>query len=143
MVHNAKAFSSKTWATIVVVGLLLLVAFAFVREYVRNIDIATELERMQAENEALNAERLASLQLISQLSTETAVEDDARTKLNLAGEGETMYVVQDNGGTSLDGGLEPAGEDVAPLVADSGLSNPAKWFYYFFAPDSSEETGAL
>lgn len=142
MVHNARAFSSKTWITIVVVGLLLLVAFAFVREYVRNIDIATELERMQAENESLNAERLASLELISQLSTETAVEEGARTKLNLAAEGETMYVVEDGGDDMMVSGAESS-SDFVTVAADPALSNPAKWFYYFFAPDSSEEPGAL
>lgn len=142
MVHNARAFSSKTWVTIVVVGVLLLVVFAFAREYVRNIDIATELERMEAENDSLNAERLASLELISRLSTQTAVEEGARTKLNLAAEGETMYVVED-------GGAEAAGSDIEvqpdafAVAADPALSNPAKWFYYFFTPDSFEEPGAL
>ena len=142
MVHSARAFSSRTWATVAIVGILLLVAFAFVREYVRNIDIATELERMQAENEALNAQRLASLELISQLSTETAVEGDARTKLNLAASGETMYVVED--GQEAPGSVSDVGEvDAVTVATDPGLSNPAKWFYYFFVPDSSEEHGAL
>ncbi len=142
MVHNAKAFSSKTWATIVVVGLLLLAAFAFVREYVRNIDIATELERMQAENAALNAERLASLELIARLSTKTAVEGEARSKLNLAAEGETLYVVED--ASRAVGTAETANAlDGVTVATDPALSNPAKWFYYFFAPDSSQDPGAL
>jgi cell division protein FtsB len=142
MAHNAKAFSSRTWIAVAVVGVLLLLAFAFLREYVRNSDIATELARMQAENDALNAQRLASLQLISQLSTETVVEGEARTKLNLAREGETMYVVEDGGATDADG-EDMNGGDVALVADDPGLSNPAKWFYYFFAPDDVFDGGAL
>lgn len=142
MTHNAKAFSSRTWIAVAVVGILLLLAFAFLREYIRNSDIATELARMQAENDALNAQRLASLQLISRLSTETAVEGEARTKLNLAGDGETLYVVED--GEAADANSEQVGNARDVLVADDpGLSNPAKWFYYFFAPDEVSDDGAL
>lgn len=141
MAHNAKAFSSRTWLTVGIVGALLLLAFAFVREYVRNSDIATELARMQAENEALNAQHFASLQLLSQLSTETAVEGEARSKLNLAEEGETMYVVQDGDFSS------PSSENTfsveTDVAYDPALSNPAKWFYYFFAPREVSDDGAL
>lgn len=141
MAHNARTLSPRTWLTVAVVGLLLFVAFAFVREYVRNIDIATELERMEAENAALNAQHLASLELISQLSTETAVEGEARTKLNLAKEGETMYVVQD-GAQEITGEGDASAEEALTVATDPSLSNPAKWFYYFFAPPEHRE-GAL
>ncbi len=150
MVHNARAFSSRTWLTVGVIGIILLVAFAFVREYVRNIDIATELDRMEAENAALNTQHLASLQLIAQLSTETAVEAESRNKLNLAKPGETMYVVEDGaaeegieGISRGNAGIEGnEGVDVS-IADDPALSNPVKWFYYFFAPESEQETGTL
>jgi cell division protein FtsB len=138
MGHSVRTFSPRTWLTMVIVGLVLLAAFAFVREYVRNMDIATELERMNVENQSLNAEHLASLQLITQLSTETAVEGDARTKLNLAKEGETMYVVTD---TAKDEQMDVT--DSRAVAADPALSNPVKWLYYFFAPDAVKEDGTL
>lgn len=147
--HSARAFSSRTWFTVGVIGIILLVGFAFVREYVRNSDIATELERMEAENAALNTQHLASLQLIAQLSTETAVEGDARGKLNLAKPGETMYVVEDGGETyKADSGRMAAtdGEKHTTDVSigdDPALSNPVKWFYYFFAPESVEDAGGV
>ena len=111
------------------IGIAFFVAFVFVREYVRNGDIAAELARMEAENASLQQQHLASLQLISELSTETAVEGDARTKLNLAKPGESLYVVQNT---------SPAEDAVSPSNAvrvadDPALSNPAKWFYYFFS----------
>mgnify|MGYP001583592897 CR=1 FL=1 len=142
--HSARAFSSRTWLTVGVIGIILLVAFAFVREYVRNIDIATELDRMEAENAALNTQHLASLQLIAQLSTETAVEAESRTKLNLAKEGETMYVVED-GATDSETDMTDNEVDMADVSVgdDPSLSNPVKWFYYFFAPESPQETGTL
>jgi cell division protein FtsB len=143
MVHNARVFSSRTSVVVIIVGVLLLVAFAFVREYVRNIDIATELERMQAENESLHAERLASLELISQLSTQTAVEFDARTKFNLAAEGEALYVVQDDSPTDVDAGDQSLDTHAYTLVTDPSVSNSLRWFLYFFAPESFQESGVL
>lgn len=145
--HNARTFSSRTWLAVGVIGIILLVAFAFVREYVRNIDIATELDRMEAENAALNTQHLASLQLIAQLSTETAVESDARGKLNLAKPGETMYVVDDTDGATNGEQMVTMDNEVnmtdVSIGDDPALSNSVKWFYYFFAPESEQETGTL
>lgn len=147
MAHNVRAFSSRTWFTVGVIGIILLVGFAFVREYVRNIDIATELERMEAENAALNTQHLASLQLIAQLSTETAVEGESRSKLNLAKEGETMYVVSDTDRATDGGRMATTDSEVnmaeVSVADDPALSNPTKWFYYFFAPESVEDTGGV
>ncbi len=147
MAHNARAFSSRTWLTVGVIGIILLVAFAFIREYVRNIDIVTELDRMEAENAALNTQHLASLQLIAQLSTETAVEAESRNKLNLAEPGETLYVVDDERMATADRGTDMTdGEKNTTDVSigdDPALSNPVKWVYYFFAPSSEQETGTL
>lgn len=139
---HARKISPRTWIVVGIVGLILLVAFAFVREYVRNIDIATELERMQSENASLNARHLASLDLISQLSTETTVEGEARAKLNLAKPGETMYVVQDDAPSSPSDSPDESSSFVS-LAQDPSLSNSAKWFYYFFAPDVSSDPSAL
>lgn len=148
MVHNVRSISSRTWITVGVIGIILLVGFAFVREYVRNIEIAMELERMEAEHSALNTQHMASLQLIAQLSTETAVEGESRSKLNLAKEGETLYVVEDEGSEgSARGsvGIEGSegGEGNVSVADDPALSNPTKWFYYFFAPESVEDTGGV
>lgn len=145
--HNARAFSSRTWLTVGVIGVILLVAFAFVREYVRNIDIATELDRMEAENAALNTQHLASLQLIAQLSTETAVEDESRAKLNLAKEGETMYIVEDGIADGENQAILPHNEESKDadidIAHDPALSNSVKWFYYFFSPESKQDAGTL
>lgn len=140
MAHNARNISPRSWFAVAIIGLLLFVVFAFLREYVRNIDIATELERMEAENAALNADRLASLELISQLSTETAVEAEARAKLNLAKEGEDMYVFVEEPVSPS----QHAGEGASQFSFgdDPGLSNPAKWFYYFFV-SSEDDTRSL
>jgi len=151
MAHNARVFLPRTWFAVGVIGIILLVAFAFVREYVRNIDIATELERMEVENAALNTQHLASLQLIAQLSTETAVEAESRTKLNLAKPGETMYVVDDADDERMvatDGGRMVATDSEVNMTDvsigdDPALNNPVKWFYYFFAPQSEQDTGTL
>ena len=133
MIGAVRNMSPIAWVTMIIVGLALFVAIAFGREYLRNMDIAAELARLQEENAALEGGRLESVSLIGQLSTRTYVEEGSRTKLNLAKPGETMYIVQDG-----------AGDQVAPAVAvdpatDEALSNPAKWLYYFFNRDTSSQ----
>ncbi len=126
-------FSLITWITIAVVGGVLFVTVSFGREYVRNMDIAAELTRLQKENAALEGKRLQSVELIDQLATETYVEENSRLKLNLARPGETVYVVED-GEAAENGKMQQGQVDSSANV----MSNPKKWFHYFFYPSSQD-----
>lgn len=121
-------FPRRRIVIIVLVALMLLAGLAFAREYLRNREVASERARMERENAQLEEQHLALLALLEQQATESAVEKQARTKLNLAKPGEVVYVVREEG--------EDLAENVAEhtLAADSSIPNPLKWFYYFFAP---------
>lgn len=108
-------------------GVLGLLFIGFGREYVRNRQIENEIAALQAEHDRLEEDRLASLELISDLSSEYYLEREARMKRGLGEPGETLVVVD------LQDELIPQGE-VLGATTEDGLNNPARWFYYFFDP---------
>ncbi len=109
-------------ATVLPVIIFALVAFGFAEEYVRNNDIEAQIERMQAENAALEADRLASLQLIDTLSSTYYVEGEAR-KSGMGKEGEQLIIVSDS---------RQDAEKTSVAVLHSDVPNPVRWYEYFF-----------
>lgn len=106
-----------------VVALLFLV-IAFGREYVGNIQIEREIQQYEEERAALEQDRLDTLDLIDELSSEEYLEREARTKHGLAENGETLIVIQDQVGEE-----DPFALPEEELVT---VTNPTRWFYYFF-----------
>lgn len=112
---------------IVNVLILFFLLLAFGREYVGNIQIEHEIAQLQDEKEQLEQDQLDTLALIEQLSSEYYLESEARTKQGLGLSGETVYVIQEGDGQ----GGSDSGSQQSSEVA---LSNPARWFFYFFDP---------
>ena len=111
----------------IVVNLVIL-GFLFVgfgREYWRNIEIERDIAALQAESDRLAGQRLESLSLINDLSSEYYLEGEARTKRGMGDPGEQMIVVE------LPEAAEPEGE-VLGIATDESISNPTRWWYYFF-----------
>lgn len=103
-----------------------LVAFGFAEEYVRNNDIEAQIARMQAENAVLEADRLASLQLIDTLSSTYYVESEAR-KSGMGKEGEQLIIVSD---------AHQASEKIPGEIFHDDVPNPVRWYEYFFDHDA-------
>lgn len=112
-----------------VVGVLIAIGFmvGFGREYLRNREIEQEIASLQAENDRLEGKRLEFLDLINTLSSEYYLEGEARVKQGMAKPGETLVLVDTNNAKLDERGLVLGVSDEA-----SGISNPARWFYYFF-----------
>ena len=104
---------------------LFFLALTFGREYVGNAQIEREIAQMEQERERLEQDRLDTLNLIDQLSSEDYLEKEGRLKYGLAKEGETLIVVKEP---------ELGDDEVAKdkNVVDGLHSNPKRWFYYFF-----------
>ncbi len=112
---------------IVVVNLVIL-GFLFVgfgREYWRNIEIERDIAALQAENERLAGQKLESLALINDLSSEYYLESEARTKRGMGEPGEELIIVE------LPEAEASMGE-AQSLATDQSISNPTRWWYYFF-----------
>ncbi len=118
---------------------LVILGFLFVgfgREYWRNIQIEREIAEMQDENARLEGEKLRSLSLISDLSSEYYLESEARTKQNMGKPGEELIIVD------LPEAPAPVGE-VKGVATDEGISNPTRWMYFFFNHDRFEAMSDL
>lgn len=119
---------------VVNVAMLFFLIIAFGREYVGNLQIEREIASLEAERERLESQQLDTLDLINELSSEYALEREARTKFGMGEQGETLIVVQDAPITEFDA---PASEEPIPV------GNPVRWFYYFFDKESFEELKVL
>ena len=108
-------------------AVLLLLGFAFGREYVRNREIRTMITQLQDKADALEARNLEISRLGDALQTESAIEREARLKLGLKKPGETVVVVQ----RDPDAELRPA-KDPNAFDPSKPIANPTKWWFYFF-----------
>ncbi|HRH32339.1 MAG TPA: septum formation initiator family protein [bacterium] len=116
--------------SLVVTVNLIILAFLFVgfgREYWRNIEIQRDIAALQAESDRLAGQKLESLSLINDLSSEYYLEGEARTKRGMGEPGEQLVIVD------LPDQVKPEGE-VLGIATDESISNPTRWWYYFFNP---------
>jgi cell division protein FtsB len=109
----------------VIAAIVFMVGFG--REYLREREIAHQIASLQEENDRLEGKRLQFLDLIDKLSSQYYLEGQARTKEGLAKPGETLIVVD----TGESAAQEP-GKVLGATDSLEGVSNPTRWFYYFF-----------
>ena len=107
------------------IGLFALIGFGLGEEYLRNREIEAEISRMQAENAALEAQKLSSLALIDTLSSSYYVEGEARQS-GLGKEGEQLIIIQDSDISSA---------SLKSSVTHDDIPNPLRWYYFFFDPE--------
>lgn len=117
------------WFVAILLVLLVFFLIAFGREYVGNIQVQHYIEDLQGQKEAAQSNQLETMALIQELSSEYFLESEGRMKQGLGQEGETVIVIQDDI-HDLEDDSEQAGD---------GMTNVARWFYYFFSPDTFKE----
>lgn len=106
-----------------VLVVLVFVSISLVREIARNRTIDTEIRKIEEEAARLEAKNLEILDLVKELEDTDFLEKEARLKLGLQKLGEQVVVINrvaQNGGV-LDEPYEL-----------NNLSNPTKWWHYFF-----------
>jgi len=113
------------WKAIIVLNLALLLFFGFnfIKEFVRNRQLNSEIRKLEVMAKEVEAKNLDILNLAKYLDTEQFLETEARTKLGLKKPGEEAVVVnipdlQTATGTETAGKIE--------------MSNFKKWWGYFF-----------
>lgn len=104
-------------------ALLLFFVIAFGREYIGNRQVEREIARLEQEESHLTDERVKTLDLVKRLSSSYYLEQEARTKEGLVKPGEKRIVLTD---PSSQDGTQIDSSDLA------AVSNPMRWFAYFF-----------
>ncbi|MEK7131982.1 MAG: septum formation initiator family protein [Patescibacteria group bacterium] len=116
--------SYRLLAIVILLILLLFLGIGVFREYGQGRAVASEIERLQAEELRLVGEKAEALSLIAKLSSEYYLESQARTKENLGLPGEQAILVVDDQNSAV----IPIAENYQP----KRRHHLADWWEYFF-----------
>jgi len=104
------------------VALFLAILFGLANGTIKNYKVDTEIQDLQNEIKALEGQNQEFDQLINYLKSESFIEQEAKLKLGLKKPGENMVVIP-----QTDTGNNSNGDE-----KNEQLSNPTKWWIYFF-----------
>lgn len=130
--EGLKGFFRRKSVLAVNLGVLVLVAWGFGGEYVRNRDMESEIGQLRAQAEGLEARNLELAQLAKRLDDPEIIEREARLKLNLQRPGEEVVVVRDLSPARGEGEIAAADGEVQVRQEPEEVSNARKWFRHFF-----------
>lgn len=130
--NSWKVFFHSRWFLLVAVLVLLFLGFIFLRAYSQNYGIEQEISRLQSETSRLKKRRLELLDTIKYAESDSFVEAKARTELNLLKPGEKVAIIH-----NVTSAVGVSGQDKAKVVESENISNPVRWWRYFFGPDDS------
>lgn len=114
--------------------ILCFLTLSFGSEFFRDYQIQRDIDALQAEAEALEARNLEIAAYNSELQTEGFLESEARLRLGYAEPGEQLVVVVDQEASAAEQN-EYYSEIIThntELVDFEDVSNPQRWYYYFF-----------
>lgn len=104
---------------------LFFSAAAFTKAYYQNYQIRQEINKLQEETEKIQAKNFELSKYLKYTESDTFVEEKARTELNMAKEGENIFVIT--------GGAEDFSRQIKnEMVQSDSASNVHKWWKYFF-----------
>lgn len=111
--------------------ILLFIGMSFGREFYRDYEIQNEIDALRLEAEQLSAHNFEISKLNDSLETETFLEEEARLKLGLSKPGERLVVVVDEGPETISLNLGGQEEAISREELEN-VSNPERWYYYYF-----------
>lgn len=124
-----KSFLASRWSLIIGVIVLFILCVVFARTYYQNYIIQEEIRRLQEETSRLETKKIETLEALKYVQSPAYVEEKARIELNLVKDGEHVTVVS---GRQFTGG-GAIGQPGKKMVESKNLTNPQKWWKYFFA----------
>jgi len=122
-----RIFRSKLLLSVEVL-VLILMSVALGREVLLRYTIEREIAQLKAEFQELEQKNINLDQLISYFQSETFQEEEARTKLGLQKEGESVVILPQQ--TSEEVILSSNNGDLRSTT--EAKRNPTKWWQYFF-----------
>ncbi len=130
------------YLSVVNVILIVLIGFAFGREFFRSYEIQKQIHQLQAQADALSARNISLSELQTAIQTQSFIEREARLKLGMKKPGEDVVIIPEekkdevkSGDSSLSTG--PNSSDPLGLVMNDStekpkIENSTKWWDYFF-----------
>ncbi len=124
--NKLKTLFASRWFLAIALAVLLLLSITYARAFYQNYQVQEEIKRLQSEAKRLEAKKIKTLDALKYVRSAAYVEEKARTELNLLKEGEQMAIIS--------GSAErlTAGQEKIKGVESNSLSNPIRWWRYFF-----------
>jgi len=126
--HKKSSFAKRATVPFVLVigiGLLGLFSISLVKEGLRSWEIEQEISTLERDVDELHQEKDDLSSFLAKIQTSAWEEKEARTKLGLAKEGETVVLLP-----AKEFQVE-AKTPINPQDAQRPLPNLIKWWYYF------------
>jgi len=118
--------------TLIIIGVIILVflSIALGKELLRRYEINREINQLETEISQLEERNLDLDELIEYFNTNSFVEKEAREKLGMQKEGETMVIINNDNQVIINNQpVEASGQSVS---GSEELTNPQRWWNYFF-----------
>jgi cell division protein FtsB len=112
---------------IIILAFIGLILFGYARTYYRNYKVKEEIASLQSEVKQLEKKKFQSMELLNYVTSDSFVEEKARTELNLKKAGENVIVLPNLASSSH----EKLQKNISQEASLQDLPNPIKWWYYF------------
>lgn len=119
--------------TVIIIVLFLFLFVSFLRVFLKDYELRNEIGRLQTDVGKLEKRKIESLEVLKKLQSDSYIEGRAREELQAAKPGEAVLVVP---GLSVSSTATKSLTLTQELPTE--LSNPVKWWYYFFGNDKSQ-----
>ncbi len=131
--QSARRFFRSRLFLLILLGIAILISFNYARVYYQDYEIRKEIRQLEEEVRSLEQKKLESLNILQYVTSNSFVEEKARTELNMKKPGEQVAIIHT---PSIE-----MGEAVVSPEEDTltDVANPLKWWYYFVKKKGSEE----
>lgn len=111
---------------LVIFCMIGLIIFGSIKTYYQDYKVKQEIASLQSEVDHLQKKKFQSMELLEYITSDSFVEEKARTELNLKKPGEHVLIIPNTPNSSET-------KQISDQSSHSGqsLSNPIKWWYYF------------
>lgn len=122
-----KRYVYSPWFLAAVFGAVVILLFNVARTAYKNYQVEQEIERLQEEVKRLESKKLETMQVLKYVRSPAFIEDRARLEFNLGAPGEKMIILNTSSAAFVHR------QTSSPVVEQEHVSNPVKWWRYFFA----------
>lgn len=114
------------WFLLVNIIVLSLVTYTTARSFYYHYQVQKEIRQFQERARSMETKNMATTELLTYITSKDYIEKRARTELNLMKPGEQVVLVHTSSSTNGNRQTDQ------PMVKKQHLSNPERWWKYFF-----------
>ncbi|MFA5358913.1 MAG: septum formation initiator family protein [Patescibacteria group bacterium] len=128
MKNWSRRILTSKWFLVVCLLFLIFLSYSFIREFSRRYYLQKQVNALEEQVNKIEKENQEFSQLIEYFDTQNFTEEEARVKMGLKKPGEEVVVINQSGKNEVNNQEQDG---------FAGLSNPSKWWYYFFKQNKS------